>query len=157
MTKDISLSEEGFKLNYRTAAIVTCGDKILLQRGSDVDFWNMPGGRVKFGESSFDALKRELKEELDFELDDAKLIAYCENFFPFGDKNYHELLTVYRFELPKENPIAKMGTFYALDNFNVIYGWFKKDEIKNIKCLPEIIYSLVEKTDENIIHSITKK
>ena len=157
MTKDISLMEDGYKLNYRTAAIITCGDRILLQRGMEVDFWNMPGGRVKFGESSLEAIKRELAEELDLHIENPKLIAYCENFFPFDGKNYHELLTVYQYELPKDHPVANMETFYALDNFNVIYGWFNKGEVKNIKCKPEIIYSLVTKSDDKIIHSITRK
>ena len=50
------------------AAIFTKGDKVLACRRaphkSSAGFWEFPGGKVEEGESSFEALEREIKEEL---------------------------------------------------------------------------------------------
>lgn len=56
------------------AAIIKKEDKIFITRrgyGEFVDMWEFPGGKVEIGESSEQALKREIKEEL--ELDISKL------------------------------------------------------------------------------------
>lgn len=51
---------------YRVAArvLVTQGDKVLLVKESDDDWWALPGGGVDHGESIESALKREIEEEL---------------------------------------------------------------------------------------------
>ncbi len=51
-------------------ALVTDGEKFLLLKqdvGGEI-FWDLPGGRVQFGESPVDGLKREGREELGQEL-----------------------------------------------------------------------------------------
>jgi len=154
MTKDISLTEDGYKLNYRTAVILTYKGKVLLHK-SKVDFWNMPGGRVKFGENSKSAIIREMQEELGITIKNPKLIAYCENFFNFDNTEYHELLTVYKQELSGDERILNMQDFKALDNPKTCYHWFYKKDVKNEYCLPNIIYKLVDQDGDKIIHSIT--
>lgn len=51
---------------YRVAArvLVMQGDKVLLVKESDDDWWALPGGGVDHGESIESALKREIEEEL---------------------------------------------------------------------------------------------
>lgn len=154
MTKDISLTEDGYKLNYRTAVILTYKGKVLLHKAK-VDFWNMPGGRVKYGEDSKNAIIREMQEELGITLKEPQLIAYCENFFNFDNTEYHELLTVYKQELTGNESIVAKQDFCALDNPSTNYHWFKIADVKNEYCLPNIIYKLVESNDDAIIHSIT--
>ena len=154
MAKDISLIDDGYKLNYRTAVILTYKGKVLLHK-ANVDFWNMPGGRVKFGEDSKSAIIREMQEELGINLKCPKLIAYCENFFNFANVDYHEILTVYKQELSGDERILNMQDFKALDNPKTCYHWFDKKDVKNEYCLPNIIYKLVDQDGDKIIHSIT--
>lgn len=45
-------------------AVIVDGDKILLVKEEDDEFWSLPGGGVDYGESDIQALKRELCEEL---------------------------------------------------------------------------------------------
>lgn len=45
------------------------------------DFFRLIGGGVDFGENSLEALKREIKEELDAELVNCKLLSVLENIF----------------------------------------------------------------------------
>lgn len=55
-----------------TAAVIFDGDKVLITRRPDgkrhPGFWEFPGGKVDPGESPEEALYRELREELDAEV-----------------------------------------------------------------------------------------
>ena len=52
-------------------AVIMEGEKSLLvkQVVGDKVFWDLPGGRVNFGESPYDTLHREVKEETSLEVD----------------------------------------------------------------------------------------
>ena len=155
MSKDITIIEDSVKLNFRTAMLIYHKGNVLLHKAKDEDFWNMPGGRVQFGEDSLSAVKREMQEELDVKIDNAKFVGFFENFFVYAGIRYQELLTVYSCELP-DCELTKKQDFVALDNHNMEYHWHKKEDVKHLKCLPQIIYNIVDKNTDNIVHDITK-
>ena len=45
-------------------AIITCNDKLLLEKRRDCDMWGLVGGGVKRQETPLQAIAREIKEEL---------------------------------------------------------------------------------------------
>lgn len=54
------------------AAIIFSGDRIFATQrgyGEFKDLWEFPGGKIEDGESPEEALKREIKEELDADID----------------------------------------------------------------------------------------
>ncbi|OOM77382.1 CTP pyrophosphohydrolase [Clostridium puniceum] len=54
------------------AAIIKQDDKILATRRSDGKFknmWEFPGGKMELGETRGEALRREIKEELELDID----------------------------------------------------------------------------------------
>jgi ADP-ribose pyrophosphatase YjhB (NUDIX family) len=55
-------------------AIIKEGNQVLLCHRCDIDIWNLPGGRVEQGESPWDAVVREVQEEIGLMVRVSKLI-----------------------------------------------------------------------------------
>jgi ADP-ribose pyrophosphatase YjhB (NUDIX family) len=58
-------------------------------------FYRPLGGGIEFGETAEEALRRELREELDVELGTARLIGVLENLFRFRGVPGHEIVFVF--------------------------------------------------------------
>ena len=80
--------------NYRVGVIITNGRKILMARNPNEKrrFYYSVGGRVKFGESLTEAVKRELKEETGIDCEVDRFACLHENFFTDDDGvPFHEI------------------------------------------------------------------
>ncbi len=73
-----------------TCAIIEKDGKFLISQRKDNGKWEFPGGKVETGESERDCLKRELKEELDIEVDVTDLL--CRTEYDYGE-TYVKLVT----------------------------------------------------------------
>ena len=63
---------------HKAAGIVIQDRKLLFTRAKDMDFFIDPGGKIEPGETAKQALVRELKEELDIDVDEADLEVFGE-------------------------------------------------------------------------------
>ena len=99
--KDLSVMIDNVKFNYRAGLLIEKRGKVLVEVNPEIDFVTLPGGRVKTLESSFEALKREIYEEMGFKIkkEEVSMRAIIENFFEFDDKKYHELYFLYRLKV----------------------------------------------------------
>ena len=86
----------------RTLALglIRDGDRTFLSEGYDPVkqqiFYRALGGGVDFGETSYDALKREFQEELQAELTNIKYLGCIENLFIFKGQQGHEIIQLYQ-------------------------------------------------------------
>jgi ADP-ribose pyrophosphatase YjhB (NUDIX family) len=77
-----------------TAGLIICNNrKVLLQKRADNGTWAMHGGGMQPNEEFFDALKREIKEEMNIEPINPKLFGIytgekMHHEYPNGDKVY---------------------------------------------------------------------
>ena len=73
------------KLITAVFAILSKDDQILLVNNVDLSFvsrWTLPGGKVEEGETLYEALVREVREETDYHIKEANIAYVHEAFFP---------------------------------------------------------------------------
>lgn len=67
------------------AAIIKKEDKIFITRrsyGDFADMWEFPGGKIEVGETREDALIREIKEELELDINNLEYLTTVEYDYP---------------------------------------------------------------------------
>ncbi len=150
---DISFKTEEGRFNFRVSAYITCGDKMLLQETKGQDFYNLVGGRVHLGESTKDAIKREIKEELGVCVKNPKLFEITENFFDWQGLKVHELGFFYHVELAKKY-LKTLEHLPILDHADKQTAfWVDKKDIKKYNCKPEFIYKFTSSDLSQIHHN----
>lgn len=108
------------------AAVITEGDKFLITQrvGGQFDgMWEYPGGKIEHGESHHEALKREIKEELDVEIGVDKFLATIT--YPY--ETFHLTMHLYY-----SHVISGELTL----NEHASMRWINLDETKNIYWVP---------------------
>ncbi len=58
---DITFETAEGRFNYRVAAILLDGERILAMHDERSPYWYLPGGRVRMGERAEDAVLREVR------------------------------------------------------------------------------------------------
>jgi 8-oxo-dGTP pyrophosphatase MutT (NUDIX family) len=85
----------------RPVALCIChnNDRILVFEGHDPikreTFYRPLGGGIEFGEKSEDAVRRELKEEINVDVEEIRYLGTLENIFVFNGNSYHEIVLIY--------------------------------------------------------------
>ncbi|TGL62110.1 NUDIX hydrolase [Leptospira ognonensis] len=121
-------------LRVRVAALIQdAKGKVLLiqQKKNTSGYWLLPGGGIEFGESAEEALKRELKEELDLEVTKSSFLLVNESIDPNRKRHLIQLVFLVQVKalLPKLNPKEK-----AISGF----GYFTNVEIQKMDLRPDI-------------------
>ena len=121
------------------AAVIRKDDKIFATQrgyGEFKDGWEFPGGKIEEGETPEQALAREIKEELDTEIQVGKLIDTIEHDYP----KFHLSMDCFWCEIMqgglelKEHEAAR---------------WLSKEELYSVDWLPADV-GVVEKIEEEL-------
>ena len=146
MNNDISVMINNKKLNIRVGIIFRYEDKVLVEVPK-YNFYNsvVPGGRIKIGEYSIDAIKREIKEEMGFELLDSKLgfVKTLEEMFTFNNTDYHEIFFVYKYNVDYDDYNLLLKIKDNQDNANSYYKFITKEEFNEYNLLPLEIRDII--------------
>jgi len=109
------MKEKGFEVCVR--GIIRRGNRILVCKRKDKNYYFFPGGHVEFGESAEGALRRELKEELDISIKNVSFIGAMENIFREERRKKHELNLVFdvKAEKAKDKSMEDHLDFFFFD------------------------------------------
>lgn len=139
--RDIIFKTDEYVFNYRVAGILIYNDKILLQKIDDDTAYAIPGGHVNLGETNEEALIREFKEEINSDIKVNDLMWVGELFFPWGEKQCHQICIYYNISLNQNTNIPFDGVFYGKEeleekSFELKFSWINIKDIENIDLYP---------------------
>ena len=143
---DITINVGEYLLNVRTSGVIIHNNKILLHKNINEEHYALVGGRVAIGESSEDALKREIKEELGKEIEITGYISTIENFFPMKDSKYYEILFVHKFDFKNEEDKKIIETMHNVEGKDYLkYEWIDMNELEKCDLRPKVIKDILIK------------
>lgn len=114
------------------AAVIKKDDKILATQRGYGEFkggWEFPGGKPESGETKEEALKREIKEELNADIDVGDYICTVEYDYP----NFHLIMHTYYCSLLND----RIENVYHDENIleHEDMKWLNKDELNSVNWL----------------------
>lgn len=132
--------------NVVAAIILKDGKYFATQRGYGEwkDWWEFPGGKIKQGEKPKDALKREICEELNIEIEVGDLLTTVEYDYP----KFHLIMHCYICSI-------KSGQPTLLEHEDA--RWLSSDELESVRWLPADIEvtSLLKEMQKRLSASYT--
>jgi len=148
---DLTLPTGEFTLNIRVHIVLETQNGFLFFK-SKSGHYACVGGRVKAGESSLQAAKRELEEEtgLKLETDKFKLISIIENFYTdkINQNKYHEIGFMYFVT----ETITHIDPKF-IEEFKLLE--IHKSEIPTYNILPTVVKDLILKNKLNEFDNYT--
>lgn len=110
-------------------------------------YYRIVGGTIEFQEKSEDAVRREIREELNSELENLKLLTVHENFFnkqTLGrpEEPFHQIEFIYTADLANKNLYEQEQISVKEPGVTFIAEWIPIEKINNgeILMFPEITY-----------------
>jgi len=127
------------------------GEVLLMKRSKNLSkdrttagLWSIPGGEVEFGEKVSDAIKREVREELDVEIVVKKIIGNWDQILPKSKVHWHSV----SFLCKIKNGVPKI---MEPDKFNLEQIDFAPAERAGIGSLARIPHITSEMTGDDVM------
>lgn len=111
MSADIKIHSEDGRFKFRVCGIIRRGDKYLLQVPRDGSRYIFPGGHIELGESTSEAVVREVLEEVHVHTQVNRLVCVHEYLFYDRDGNRYNEMAYYYLLDPLEDTIPNDETF----------------------------------------------
>jgi len=154
---DISLKTNELNFGVRTVGVTVNNGKVLVQREKYGNEYALPGGTVKLGETTEEALIREYFEETGSEILIKRLLWTEESFWKYNEKLYHGIAFYYLIDILNDSTYECTEFVSQKDNCDIILGWIPIEDINNIIIYPEFIKEEINKLNDPPKHFISKE
>ena len=148
---------DGERFNYRVGAIIIEDGCVLLVTNESADYYYSVGGRVHMGETAYNAVLREVKEETGVCYEVDRLAFVHENFFvePCGvnkGKKFHEIAMFYIMKPRGEK--LKFEDGYCIDGKEWV-EWVPIEKLKDLRVYPSFLASRINNLPTTIESIVT--
>jgi len=131
------------KTVVKAMCLIEHNGKLLLNKGYDSvkneTFFRIIGGGINFGEKSEEAVRREVREELNSEIENPHFLTVIENIFIYEEEKGHEVTLLYKADLLNKGIYKKESI--PTDNERFPAEWVS---ISNILKGKAILYPLFD-------------
>jgi ADP-ribose pyrophosphatase YjhB (NUDIX family) len=121
------------KIVIKAMLLIENRGKLLLNTGynrvKNERFFRLIGGTVNFGERIEDALKREIKEELDSKIENLRFLTIAESIFQYGREKRHEICFIYKGDLKNKKIYKKKSIHYIRNGEKFDAEWVAIEDI----------------------------
>ena len=144
---DVKIKTNDLKFKFRVCGIIINDGKILLEEYSK-DSFCLPGGYVNLGESSEDAIQRELKEELEIDFNIDSFLGVIENFFTnLRLVKTHGIEFYYKVSFKNVDDIKKID-YNRIENDHGFmvqhhFRWIDLNGLDNTNLVPNVIINKI--------------
>lgn len=157
MRESIKIKTDDYNFKFRVSGLVIKNNKILLVDMDDSGFLCLPGGYVELGETTEEAVKRELAEEISKEFEISKYIGVVENYFVNKkSKKMHEISFYYLMEVVDD---IEDEDFILIENDNghnikLDFKWIDLDKIHLFDVRPRFLINIIKNEKLEFNHLI---
>jgi 8-oxo-dGTP pyrophosphatase MutT (NUDIX family) len=147
------------RFNYRVVGVAIHNDSVLLHRANDEPFWTLPGGRAEHGETAEQTIAREMREELDTDVEVDRLLWIVENFFEFGGSSYHELALYFAIRVPPGSVPLRAESFDRSDGgVPLRFKWFPVQEaaLAALPVMPPFLAEALTHLPPSAVHVVDR-
>jgi ADP-ribose pyrophosphatase YjhB (NUDIX family) len=128
---------------YRAAAVFIDRGRVLLQEDTLAEpFWVLPGGRMEHGESGWECIRREMREELEEDVRVERLLWFVENFFEHQGKKWHEVGLYFLVSLSEGSRLFGDGPHWGIEteiDLKFRLEWYDVDNLNSVLLLPSFL------------------
>lgn len=160
MNFDCGFTKENNWFRYRAAAIIVEDNCVLFAGNETADYLYSIGGAVYMNESSEEAVKREVFEEIGVHYEINRLAVIHENFF-YGDGGTqpdllcHELAFYYLMK-PRRTKELHSGS-YTSGGYKETVHWIPIDDLDKYKAFPIFMKDYLKTMPTEIVHIVSNE
>ena len=139
---DISFKTAEGRFNYRVCGVVVHEGRLLAMKDDGIGHYYLPGGRVQMGETTDEAILREMREELQLEAKIDRPLWLNQSFFTLDgtEERFHEVCLYYLMDVSGTDLLSRGDRFsYAEDGHIHTFEWLPFDSLKETYLYPLFI------------------
>jgi 8-oxo-dGTP pyrophosphatase MutT (NUDIX family) len=155
---DISFSTTEGRFNCRVAGLIIHEGRLLVMKDPRTTYYYLPGGRIALNETSEEALKREMQEELGIAITIERLLWVNENYFyeDYFKEHYHEICFYYLVCMEDLEILQKGASFTREEEgfFYLNFLWQPVTKLSEIVLKPDFLQSKAKELAPYIEHFV---
>jgi 8-oxo-dGTP pyrophosphatase MutT (NUDIX family) len=156
---------------YRVAAVIVDPSKELTANGGRVliqlveegpeagqtPFYCLPGGRVEHGETALECISREMREELEEEVQVERLLWLNENFFEHAGMTWHEIGLYFLVSLAERSRFLGDGPHWGVEpeiGIKFRLEWHDVEKLAGVRLFPSFLRERLKSLPERMEHIV---
>lgn len=147
MRESIKMKTNDYNFKFRVSGLIIKNNKLLLVDMDDSGFLCLPGGYVELGETTEEAVKRELNEEIRQEVRIEKYLGVVENYFINKyNKKMHEISFYYLMSFINNDIVDKDFTLIENDKGHRIkldFKWVNINDLSDFDIRPAFLKKII--------------